>query len=289
MDIQLRDKKIVTLREQGMKQSEIAEAVGCSLDVVKNTCRKFNITEKQEKITVEQAAEVISRCGFDYVSGFVNTHSKVLVSCPKCGATFETMYSTIRKSVNGFYNGVKACPGCNKQEREQQKAQREEEQSIQRTLAEQNKLLRESLKVNNELLKLLKIRTCLNCGKQYTIQVTRYNSKKYCSDLCQKRWLNRSGKDKRIKRIKSSEYDDSITIEKLYQRDDGICYLCGCICNWDDIKDAEGTRIAGNSYPSVEHVVPLSKGGKHTWGNVRLACRSCNSKKGNRDAPLLQK
>lgn len=31
-----------------------------------------------------------------------------------------------------------------------------------------------------------------------------------------------------------------------------------------------------------DHVVPLSKGGTHTAGNVVPACKSCNSAKGNR-------
>lgn len=33
-----------------------------------------------------------------------------------------------------------------------------------------------------------------------------------------------------------------------------------------------------------DHVIPLSKGGAHTHWNIIPACRSCNSRKGNRDA-----
>lgn len=33
---------------------------------------------------------------------------------------------------------------------------------------------------------------------------------------------------------------------------------------------------------TVDHVIPLSKGGKNTWDNVVTACFSCNSKKGDR-------
>ena len=33
-------------------------------------------------------------------------------------------------------------------------------------------------------------------------------------------------------------------------------------------------------YPTCDHVVPLSKGGDHTYENIRLACWACNTAKG---------
>ena len=33
---------------------------------------------------------------------------------------------------------------------------------------------------------------------------------------------------------------------------------------------------------TLDHVIPRSKGGKHTWDNVVIACESCNSRKGDR-------
>ncbi|MFN8509006.1 MAG: HNH endonuclease [Deinococcaceae bacterium] len=33
---------------------------------------------------------------------------------------------------------------------------------------------------------------------------------------------------------------------------------------------------------TLDHVVPRSRGGPHTWENVVTACRSCNQRKGNR-------
>lgn len=31
----------------------------------------------------------------------------------------------------------------------------------------------------------------------------------------------------------------------------------------------------------MDHVIPRSKGGEHSWLNVVAACRKCNAKKGN--------
>lgn len=33
---------------------------------------------------------------------------------------------------------------------------------------------------------------------------------------------------------------------------------------------------------TLDHVIPRSKGGRHTWENVVTACRDCNQKKGDR-------
>ena len=38
-----------------------------------------------------------------------------------------------------------------------------------------------------------------------------------------------------------------------------------------------------HSESTIDHVVPVSKGGKLTWTNVVTSCRDCNNKKGNKD------
>ena len=37
--------------------------------------------------------------------------------------------------------------------------------------------------------------------------------------------------------------------------------------------------IAGNMYPSIDHVIAVANGGTHEWSNVKLAHRICNSNK----------
>lgn len=50
----------------------------------------------------------------------------------------------------------------------------------------------------------------------------------------------------------------------VFTRDDNACQYCGI--------GAE----------NIDHVIPKSRGGPHTWENVVAACRRCNLRKGNR-------
>lgn len=92
---------------------------------------------------------------------------------------------------------------------------------------------------------------------------------------------------KREKRIKTNgKTDKNITLKRLYERDNGICYLCGKPCNYEDYtRSDKGAFIAGKLYPSIDHVKPLSHGGTHTWDNIRLAHMICNSQKSDRIPP----
>ncbi len=47
-------------------------------------------------------------------------------------------------------------------------------------------------------------------------------------------------------------------------------------------RDGWACQYCGGAAENVDHVVPKSRGGEHTWENVVAACRRCNSKKENR-------
>ena len=55
----------------------------------------------------------------------------------------------------------------------------------------------------------------------------------------------------------------------LFTRDRQLCAYCG---QRFPIRDL-----------SRDHVVPVSRGGRNTWTNVVTACRSCNTRKSNRN------
>ena len=50
-----------------------------------------------------------------------------------------------------------------------------------------------------------------------------------------------------------------------------------------------GCWMCGGAGDTVDHVIPLAAGGPHCLSNLRPACRSCNSSKGDRWWPLNDK
>ncbi len=48
------------------------------------------------------------------------------------------------------------------------------------------------------------------------------------------------------------------------------------------MRDGHKCQYCGKAAENVDHVLPRSRGGKHTWDNVVAACRRCNGRKENR-------
>jgi len=61
-----------------------------------------------------------------------------------------------------------------------------------------------------------------------------------------------------------------VDFAEILKRDGDICYLCG-------------ERPKKRHF---DHVIPLSKGGAHSMENIKVACSTCNLKKGARILPL---
>ena len=58
------------------------------------------------------------------------------------------------------------------------------------------------------------------------------------------------------------------TKENIFLRDRYTCQYCGRVCKYDEA--------------TIDHIIPKSRGGQHTWKNLVTACPQCNNKKGNR-------
>lgn len=72
--------------------------------------------------------------------------------------------------------------------------------------------------------------------------------------------------------------------KKIFERDGGICFKCGektrfFFSRYDSPFSFKDKPKAG----SVDHIIPVSKGGTNEESNLRWACRSCNCSRGNRE------
>ena len=186
-----------------------------------------------------------------------------IIKCLKCGKINKWKGKTLLYSK---FN----CNHLTEEERKQRKI----EQEINKTLSE----LRNEIKQIENRNKLFedevdRIRECKVCGNIF-IGTKRSAC---CSDICKKKYQNRQHDLRR--RIKNkSNINNDISLEKLMQRDEGICKICGRQVDINDYYYTdEGYFIAGDNYPSIDHIIPLAKGGTHTWNNIQLAHRHCNS------------
>lgn len=47
-------------------------------------------------------------------------------------------------------------------------------------------------------------------------------------------------------------------------------------------RDGHRCQYCGSAAENIDHVIPRSRGGTHTWDNVVAACRPCNTRKEDR-------
>jgi len=200
-----------------------------------------------------------------YVSGYEHYESDVYVRCVKCNSIVHLGKGAIRKIA-------KDCPECKGIAREvkaHQKAIKD---------AETKKRKREeNLAKANRRYRYV----CAQCGEEF---VSKRKGRKYCSDTCCKRaGYKKREVTRRLRCENNGDADWDISIDKLIKRDGGVCHICCKQINTNEytITD-DGAFIAHGTYPSIDHVVPLSRGGTHTWDNVRLAHKECNEMKSDK-------
>jgi 5-methylcytosine-specific restriction endonuclease McrA len=114
---------------------------------------------------------------------------------------------------------------------------------------------------------------------------------RFCSNRCGHRWhrreveakktpeerwsdRRRANHQKRRAAKKAAAVGALVLLADIRERDGGRCKICGGLVN-------------GKPWPhplsaSLDHIVPLSKGGSHDPANVQLAHLRCNISKGNR-------
>jgi len=76
-------------------------------------------------------------------------------------------------------------------------------------------------------------------------------------------------------RMMDAQYDKGITDIALRKIHGDNCCYCGVLM--DFVRGKRGSIKPERA--TVEHILPISKGGTHTWGNTTLACHRCNTSK----------
>lgn len=130
---------------------------------------------------------------------------------------------------------------------------------------------------------------CVNCGCQMVVRRTKGGHSRICAKCRKnnktesKRKLRRqqraagmamSSHRKRARRF-GCEFDPKLSKIDVFERDKWTCQLCG-------LKTPR--KLMGKGVPrspELDHIVPLSRGGGHIWGNVQCSCRKCNIAKGS--------
>lgn len=189
----------------------------------------------------------------EYIRAYLETHSQIKAA-QKCGVGRETVARAVRRAGikldgrnhNGYHEG--------------------------------NYGGGYPIKITNEQL----VQEVFN-NPNAQIIAEKYNmSIEQVCKRCSKLGLKVNGSSRkwkqRAKFYGCNEIDPTITLDRLRQRDNDICQICGEVV---DILDRTDKHI-GARYPSCDHIIPLSKGGAHTWNNVQLAHMGCNSGKCNR-------
>ena len=228
---------------------------------------------------IEHVKQRIKECliNIEYYDNFISCDDMVDLRCTICGGVFtRSMISVRQRKVR--------CPYCYDKERKNKRIEKERLQAIHQAEAlERKKQKAIATKIRHEkqlreaeAKRKKKIHPCIVCG-------TKTIKPKYCSNACCKRAENKRRETNRRIKIMSQMVDKDITLESLYKRDRGLCHICGLTCNWDDYIIDSNQKQCGEWYPSIDHVIPLSKGGMHSWDNVKLAHRRCNSIKSDKE------
>ena len=206
--------------------------------------------------------------GWEYVGGYTGSDGTVEIRHKACGATMTKSVVTVR------HRRQLICQHCRELERQAKEKAIAEARA--KAKAERHAKAIENKRKRYAELRLPKAKPivkCKVCGQWF------YGKNKcscVCSDECQRKIDNhRWSLKKEIRRRKAQTKETkTITLQKLFDRDGGICWICGKPC---DIN----AHYNSNNYPSVDHLIPISKGGKDEWSNIRLAHRGCNSRRGN--------
>ena len=134
-----------------------------------------------------------------------------------------------------------------------------------------------SSKSNNNFNSKVYFYCCSNCQTNFISRKSIHGisaAKGIRCKPCQKQLTRIRDRKKTLVRQKAIS-NPRISVELIAKRDSYLCHLCNQIVDMD-IKRTDKMGA------TIDHILPLSKGGLDTMENVALAHWICNIRKGNR-------
>lgn len=260
-----RKEQVIEYYKEGHTQKETAERFGLSRDYLHVLLRGIRPGNQYTNGLFDREANAIRYINeripwFEYAGNFTGVDGYVDLKCRTCG-------TVITKSFVSVKHGKARCGVCYQRELDERREARERERIAQ---AERDRTARKFKRLFEMEMEQASFKQCPICNTLFI------GGRVYCSEKCQhqNKWHMKDG------------YRHQFPLEEVYERDNGICYLCGGACDWNDYEEKNGVIVYGNNYPSRDHVIPKSMGGLNTWDNIRLAHRICNSLKA--DSPLVE-
>ena len=246
-------------------------------------CVARNNAARSSKAAPKRMARVRDAIGESFEVVRETRKGWFLLRCRECGHEFERFVDLHCKTE---------CPECHRREVERREVERETERktaSMRRALVRAFRgVLRVKEREEREREFLDTVYVCKECGKRFTMRELHESNPwnfsdnpTFCSLSCSHRYHGRISKHRRREKKRAGDCD--LSLRELDERDNHTCYLCGGQTDWNDYRvDGSGNFVAGDMYPSMDHVIPLVAGGTHTHGNLRIAHRLCNALKGDR-------
>lgn len=115
-------------------------------------------------------------------------------------------------------------------------------------------------------------RPCGECGVMFSPEYG-VKRRRFCSASCLTKNLRRKRRKVERARLRAA-WVESVDPTMVFERDGWRCHLCG---------RRTPRRLRGtldDRAPELDHIIPLARGGEHSYANTACACRACNMAKG---------
>jgi len=120
---------------------------------------------------------------------------------------------------------------------------------------------------------LQKVSACEECGDEFSYTAKIWIKVRFCPRCTAAKERDRV---RRRRQLVESPQADFIDENVIWARDRGLCGICG---ESIDLSVRHPDRMC----LTIDHIVPISRGGAHVVDNVRVAHFYCNSGRGNRE------